>query len=67
MIKKLIHGKISNVQDFHYVTLRSLPSYVSLDIFRYDTGGIFLNFLQYPALDVAMRGWTFLSIWGAIK
>ena len=56
MIKKLIHGKISNVQDFHYVTLRSLPSYVSLDIFRYDTGGIFLNFLQYPALDVAMRG-----------
>ena len=56
MIKKLIHGKISNVQDFHNVTLRSSPSDVSLHIFRYETGGIFLNFLQYSALDVAMRG-----------
>ena len=33
MIEKLIHGKIPNVQDFHYVTLRSLPSDVSLQFF----------------------------------
>ena len=56
MIKKKFPKKISNVQDFHNVTLRFLPSDVSLLIFRYETGGIFLNFLQYSALDVAMRG-----------
>ena len=53
MIKKLMHGKTSNVLDFHHVTLKSLPSDVSLHIFRYETGGIFFNFLQYSVLDVA--------------